>query len=158
MRFRSVILACALFAGGASVAEARGGALANAVRIDQRGGSHGAAVVQTGASAFAAVDQHGLGHSAAVVQTGDANSALIRQFGQNNSAAITQSGAGNAACVLQVGRNVSAQIAQTGNQSAGIIQTSRGAREVPVDVCAGARLGRGGVVLGAAIPSGRGRW
>ncbi len=168
MCVRGLALACALFAGGAAAGEAeaqervnwRGGgaAMANSVRVDQRGATLRAAVSQTGRSDVVSIEQQGRGHIAAVAQSGENNSALVRQFGQNNSAEVTQSGAGNAACLLQVGRNVSAEILQTGSQSVGIIQTSRGGREVPVEICAGARLGRGGVLLGVPTPSGRGRW
>lgn len=171
MRIRSMVLAFALFTAGAATASAqecdncapgvaseqertdlraraRATPWANRVQIEQRGGPHRAAAVQRGASDLIAIAQQGRGHTSTVTQNGDGNTATIRQFGRNNTAAITQSGSSNAACVIQIGHSVSTEVVQTGGQSAGIIQTPRGTREVPVEICTGARLGRGGALLG----------
>lgn len=159
MRIRDVVIALAIFAAGAASAQAQERVVAtNRVQIDQRGGFHRAAAAQRGAADLIAIAQQGRGHTSTVTQNGDGNTAIVRQYGQNNTATIAQSGSDNAACVFQIGRNTSAEIAQTGGQSIGVIQTPRGAREVPVEVCAGASVGRGGVVVGNGTrPSGRGR-
>ena len=174
MRIRSLILALALFTAGAATAEAQecetcapsAGAeqqrsdlrarasWANRVQIEQRGGPHRAAAVQRGVSDLIAIAQQGRGHSATVTQTGDGNTANIRQFGSNNTASISQSGSNNAACVIQVGRSVNTDIVQTGGQSTGIIQTPRGTRAVPVEICNAATLGRGSGLIGVARLSG----
>jgi|CXWL01.1.fsa_nt_gi hypothetical protein len=161
MRIRDIIVALAIFVSGAASAEAQERAAwsaRNRVQVEQTGGPHRAAAAQRGAEDFIAIVQQGRGHTSTVTQNGDDNTAIVRQYGQNNAATIAQSGSGNAACVFQVGRNTSAEIVQTGGQSVGVIQTPRGAREVPVEVCAGAGVGRGGVVVGNGTRSGgRGR-
>jgi hypothetical protein len=164
MRIRDIIIALAIFVAGAASAQAQdragwsASAAANRVQIDQTGGLHRAAAAQRGAADLISIVQQGRGHTSTVTQNGDGNTASVRQYGQNNAATIAQSGSGNAACVFQIGRNTSAEIAQSGGQSTGVIQTPRGAREVPVEVCAGAGVGRGGVLVGNGTRSGgRGR-
>ena len=166
MRIREILIALAIFVVGAASAQAqeradwstRAAAFANRVQVDQSGGGHRAAAAQRGAADLISIVQQGRGHTSMVTQNGDGNTAIVRQYGQNNAATIAQSGSGNAACVFQVGRNTNAEIVQTGGQSVGVIQTPRGTREVPMEVCAGAGVGRGGVVVGNGTrPSGRGR-
>ncbi len=62
----------------------------------------------------------------------------MRQFGRGNSTAIAQTGDDNAACVIQIGRNLDTGLAQTGGQSTGVLQTRRGTREIPVELCTAA--------------------
>lgn len=76
-------------------------------------------------------------------QQGSANLAAIAQSGQNLTATIAQSGDNNTACVIQIGRNLDTGLTQTGGQSTGLLQTRRGTREIPVELCtAAANLNR----------------
>jgi hypothetical protein len=93
---------------------------------------------QIGRANFAAIAQSGQNLNAAVTQNGTANSATIRQFGRGNSATIAQSGDNNAACVIQIGRNLDTGLAQTGGQSTGVLQSRRGTREIPIELCTAA--------------------
>ena len=121
----------------------------NFLRAGQ-GDSHNEAMTdQRGSGNFAGIRQFGQGHNATITQDGNGNVATIKQWGRGSTATIAQTGSNNAACVIQIGRNVSTDIAQTGGQSTGIIQTRRGSREVPVELCAQASAGRGGVLRGA---------
>lgn len=78
------------------------------------------------------------------------NRSSVEQDGANNGA-ITQSGNNNAACLIQIGRNLDGSITQTGDyNNTGVIQTRRGATEIPAELCS-ARRGNGrGVFMGIA--------
>ena len=121
----------------------------NFMRADQ-GDSHNAATTdQNGSGNFAGIRQFGQGLNATITQDGNGNSATIRQWGRGSTATISQTGSNNAGCVIQVGRNVSTDIAQTGGQSTGIIQTPRGTREVPVELCTQVSTASRGFLFGA---------
>ena len=120
----------------------------NFMHADQGDSHNGATTDQNGGGNTAGIRQFGQGLTATITQDGNGNSATIRQWGGGSTATISQTGSNNAACVIQIGRNVSTDIAQTGGQSAGIIQTPRGSREVPVEFCNGAGAWRGGGLRG----------
>ena len=80
--------------------------------------------------------QDGPALSATVSQSGVGNVAGIQQVGRNNTGVITQTGDNNTACLIQVGRNLSGEITQTGGQSTGLLQSRRGDRVIPVELCA----------------------
>lgn len=97
------------------------------------------------------VQQEGANHGAAVAQNGQGNTAGIRQFGRSNTGAITQNGDNSAACLIQIGRNLDGSIIQNGDyNNTGVIQTRRGAAEIPAELCQ-MRRGEGrGVFMGIA--------
>ena len=79
--------------------------------------------------------QDGPSLSATVSQSGVANTAGIQQVGRNNTGVITQTGENNTACLIQIGHNLSGEITQTGGQSTGLLQSRRGDRSIPVELC-----------------------
>lgn len=93
---------------------------------------------QQGSANLAAIAQSGRNLTAAITQSGTANSATVRQFGRNNSTTIAQTGDDNTACVIQIGRNLDTGLTQTGGQATGLLQTHRGTREIPVELCTAA--------------------
>lgn len=93
---------------------------------------------QQGSANLAAIAQSGQNLTAAITQSGTANSATVRQFGRGGNTTIAQSGDDNAACVIQIGRNLDTGLTQTGGQSTGVLQTRRGTREIPVELCTAA--------------------
>lgn len=97
------------------------------------------------------VRQEGANNGAAIVQNGQANMASIRQYGRNNTGAITQNGDNNVACLIQVGRNLDGSIVQTGDyNNTGVIQSRRGATEIPAELCSLRRGNGRGVFMGIA--------
>jgi hypothetical protein len=108
------------------------------LRAGQAVSNNKATTDQQGSANLAAIAQSGQNLTAAITQSGNANSATVRQFGRGNSTTITQTGDDNAACVIQIGRNLDTGVAQTGGQSTGVLQTRRGTREIPVELCTAA--------------------
>ncbi len=76
--------------------------------------------------------------ASAIAQNGTGNSATVRQLGRGNTTTIAQSGDNNAACIIQIGRNLDTNLVQTGDQSTALLQTRKGTREIPVEVCTAA--------------------
>ncbi len=108
------------------------------LRAGQAVSNNKATTDQQGSANLAAIAQSGQNLTAAIAQSGTGNSATVRQFGRGNSTAIAQTGDDNAACVIQIGRNLDTGLAQTGGQSTGVLQTRRGTREIPVELCTAA--------------------
>ena len=108
------------------------------LRAGQAISNNKATTDQQGSANLAAIAQSGQNLVAAITQSGTANSATVRQFGRGNSTTIAQTGDDNAACVIQIGRNLDTGLAQTGGQSTGVLQTRRGTREIPVELCTAA--------------------
>lgn len=116
-------------------------------RMNQRAGqaisNNKATTDQQGSANLAAIAQSGQNLTATIAQSGIANSATVRQLGRGSSTTIAQSGDNNTACVIQIGRNLDTGLTQTGGQSTGLLQTRRGTREIPVELCtAAANLNR----------------
>lgn len=149
-------LAISLSAAGAGADTVRGkygvrqieekieGFVANRVLTDQRGSGNGLSIFQNGRANTGAVVQDGNQNVGTIQQNGDGNTGAIRQVGRGNSAGIVQTGDNNAACVLQIGKRLDTEIVQSGGQSTGIIQTKKGTREFPGELCylADGSLGR----------------
>lgn len=105
------------------------------MRADQAASNNTTTTDQQGQANLAAVAQFGQGLTATVAQNGNSNTATVRQFGRGNTTTIAQTGDNNAACIIQLGRNLDTGLTQTGNQSTGLLQTKRGTREIPVELC-----------------------
>ncbi len=108
------------------------------LRAGQSVSNNKATTDQKGSANLAAIAQSGQNLTATITQSGTANSATVRQFGRNNSTTIAQVGDDNTACVIQIGRNLDTGLTQTGGQSTGLLQTRRGTREIPVELCTAA--------------------
>lgn len=134
-----------VFALAAVIAATSAGA-AFADELHQRQGIAGLrTMAQVGAVLLqnhGSVQQQGDGNAGAIVQNGQGNTAGIRQYGQNNTASINQDGTNNAACIIQLGRGLDATVVQQGNNmNTGVLQTRRGTREIPAEMCSGSRRG-----------------
>ncbi|NOT41243.1 MAG: hypothetical protein HOP13_12190 [Alphaproteobacteria bacterium] len=105
------------------------------MRADQAASNNTATTDQQGQANLATVTQFGQNLTATLAQNGTGNTATVRQFGRGNTTAIAQTGDNNAACVIQIGRNLDTGLTQTGNESTGLLQTKRGTREIPVELC-----------------------
>lgn len=108
---------------------------APAVKVEQQGQNNGAAVGQNGPRNSAGIGQKGDNNVGQISQNGANNAAGVYQIGRNNEGGITQTGNNNEACLIQAGRNQSATITQSGNQSVGVLQTTKGAREISARNC-----------------------
>lgn len=110
----------------------------NRISAGQALSNNKASTDQQGSSNLAAIAQFGQNLSASVAQSGTGNSATVRQLGRGNTTTIAQTGDNNAACIIQIGRNLDTNLVQTGDQSTGLLQTRKGTREIPVEVCTAA--------------------
>ncbi len=108
------------------------------LRAGQAISNNKATTDQQGSANLAAIAQSGQNLTATITQSGTANSATVRQFGRGNNTTIAQAGDDNTACVIQIGRNLDTGLTQTGGQSTGLLQTRRGTREIPVELCTAA--------------------
>ncbi len=108
------------------------------LRAGQAISNNNATTDQQGSANLAAIAQSGQNLTATITQSGTANSATVRQFGRGNNTTIAQVGDDNTACVIQIGRNLDTGLTQTGGQSTGLLQTRRGTREIPVELCTAA--------------------
>jgi len=140
MKPLAALLAAALLSAPLipDTAEARGGRAHISSREDLQSflarDYSGRSAARPGPNA-ASVHQQGSGNGAAIRQSGEGNTAGVRQFGRDNTGVVTQTGNDNAACLIQFGRNLDGAITQTGGQTTGVIQTRKGVREVPVELC-----------------------
>jgi hypothetical protein len=73
----------------------------NRARVDQRGTSNGAAIVQNGQRNYGKIVQRGSGQSGQIVQNGNDNAHLMFQFGRNGRASAVQNGNGRAGITFQ---------------------------------------------------------
>ncbi|MFM9865574.1 MAG: hypothetical protein ACKVRO_18430 [Micropepsaceae bacterium] len=105
------------------------------MRADQADSNNNAATDQQGQANLAAITQTGQNLTGSVTQNGNNNTATVRQFGRGSTTTIAQTGDNNAACVIQIGRNLDSSLTQTGNETTGLLQTKRGTREIPVELC-----------------------
>lgn len=110
----------------------------NRLSSGQAASNNRATTDQQGSANLVAVAQFGQNLTAAVAQNGTGNSATVRQLGRGNTTTIAQSGDNNAACVIQIGRNLDTNLVQSGDQSTGLLQTRKGTREIPVELCTAA--------------------
>lgn len=110
----------------------------NRLSARQAASNNKAMTDQQGRANLAAIAQFGQNLSGSVAQNGTGNSATVRQLGRGNTTTIAQSGDNNAACIIQIGRNLDTNLVQTGDQSTALLQTRKGTREIPVEVCTAA--------------------
>lgn len=105
------------------------------LRANQAVSNNKVATDQQGSANIASTAQFGQSLTGTLTQAGSGNTATVRQIGMGSTTTIAQAGDNNTACVIQIGRNLDASLTQTGNQSTALLQTKKGTREIPVEVC-----------------------